>query len=133
MGKASRDKGQRWEHEVRRRFEAIYPGRTITRGWQAAAGGNAPDVDGTDLWIECKAGKRVNPRAALDQAQKDTDGRPCLAVIHDDSPGGGKPAREWVAMSWNDFVRVFTPSTGEQGAEDAAAHAAIAARLSKEE
>jgi len=54
------------------------------RGWQARQGHAQCDVEGTDWWIEVKRGKRCPIRAAMRQAEADTDGRPCLVLWRDD-------------------------------------------------
>ena len=82
--------------------DAGYP--DAQRGLGQARGADQCDVEGTPWWIECKVGRRQNPRAALRQALGDTDGRPVVAVIKDNSTGGGAPAVEWVAMPLALFV-----------------------------
>ena len=61
------------------------------------------DVEGTPWHIECKVGKRPNPRAALKQAEEATDGRPVVVVMRDNQ-APGSPKRDWVAMPWSVFV-----------------------------
>ena len=101
-GRRSRRKGARWEREVARRLQALGFDEA-RRGLTQSRGAEQADVEGTPWWGECKCGRQPNPRAAMRQALEDTDGRPVLVVIHDDSPGGGQPAREWVAMPWDVF------------------------------
>jgi hypothetical protein len=68
MGKASRDKGKRWERAVAKDLREIY-GQRIRRGWQAREGDDEADIHGTPwFWYECKHHKLVNYRAALRQA-----------------------------------------------------------------
>ena len=59
-------------------------GENVARGYQSRAGGDAPDVDGTPYWVECKKGRRTRIKAALEQGTEATDGRPVLAVCRDD-------------------------------------------------
>lgn len=79
MGKSQRTKGHNNEREVAKLFRALYP--EAKRGYQTRGGtGEAPDVDGTPFYIECKVGARPNLRAALLQAHNGTDGRMPIAV-----------------------------------------------------
>jgi len=100
-GRTSRTKGAAWEREVARRLRAIYPG--ARRGAQSRSGRDCADVEGLPWHLEAKCGRSVSARAALDQAERDTDGRPVLVAIHDDAPRPGARAREWVAMPWAVF------------------------------
>jgi hypothetical protein len=83
MGRSQRIKGRAWEQTVARLFRALF-GEKVKRGWQTRAGSDAPDVDGTPWFIECKKGKRIAILAALEQAKKASDGRPPLAVTYED-------------------------------------------------
>jgi hypothetical protein len=98
LGKRSRNKGIVWEREVARRLRDIYP--EAKRGAQSRTGRDAPDVVGLPWHVECKCGVKPNPRAALDQATRDSRGLPVVVAIHDDAPRPGTRAREWVAMPW---------------------------------
>jgi len=100
-GRTSRTKGAVWEREVARRLRDIWP--EARRGLQARMGGDAADVEGCPLHVECKCGRGVQVRAALDQAERDTGGRPIVVAVHDDAPRPGVRAREWVAMPWGLF------------------------------
>ena len=84
-----------------RRLRDIYPG--ARRGSQSRSGRDCADVEGLPWHLEAKCGRTVSARAALDQAERDTDGRPVLVAIHDDAPRPGARAREWVAMPWAVF------------------------------
>lgn len=88
MGKSEREKGKRWEREVARDMRQALPGCHVVRGWQARAGSDAPDVDGTPFWVECKVGKRPPLRPALQQAVEASveagDKRPVVAVVKSD-------------------------------------------------
>ena len=99
-GAGSRRKGHDWERKVAELFRGVLPESAITRGWQSRSGSQAPDVDGTPFWVECKKGPKPNIRAALKQADEAglLDPRPSLAVIRDD---GQNPI---VAMHLDDFL-----------------------------
>lgn len=74
MGKSQRTKGHNEERAVARDLREIYP--DAKRGYQTRGGtAEAPDVDGTPWFWECKVGQRPNPRRALLQATAATDGR----------------------------------------------------------
>ncbi len=103
-GKSSRRKGHDWERDVARQMRDIF-GDRVKRGWQVREGTDAPDVDGTPFWIECKKGKKTNIRAALLQAQDAAghlhgagDNRPPLAVCKDDG------MRATATMYLDDFL-----------------------------
>lgn len=67
-GSYSRRKGHNFERWVAAQFrEHGFP--DAKRGQQTRFGSDAPDVDGTPYWIECKVGKRVYPIRAFFQAQ----------------------------------------------------------------
>jgi hypothetical protein len=69
-GAASRRKGHDWEREVAQRMREVFGeakrGLSQARGGAEGADVEVPEEAG--LWIECKAGKRVNMTAALEQA-----------------------------------------------------------------
>jgi hypothetical protein len=95
-----RAKGRRWEQEVARMLRPLF-GDSVKRGYQARGGGKeAADVDGTPYHIECKHGRLVNLRAALDQAIRDTDGRVPIVIAKDDR----SPAM--VLMRFDDWLRL---------------------------
>jgi len=48
---------------------------------QSQGGKRAADVEGTPLWIECKTLARIVVLKHLDQAEADTDGRPCVVRL----------------------------------------------------
>ena len=96
MGKAERIKGHNFEREISRQIRDIFP--ESRRGLQYQDGSKHSDVEGTPFHIECKCGKKQNPRKALRQAISDNKkGRMPIAVIRDDR----KPA--FVCMLWEDF------------------------------
>lgn len=84
MGKASREKGARWERELAVRLQAIFP--TARRGiGQCRAAGEVADVDIPLLWVEAKVGRHCYPRKALEQAAAAAPlGRIPVAVCRDD-------------------------------------------------
>jgi hypothetical protein len=85
MSKAQQEKGKRWERQVVKLLKKAMPGEDIRRGWQSRGGHESPDVDCPVFWVECKSGKKPNPRAALKQAICDcSPGRIPVAVIKDD-------------------------------------------------
>ena len=92
-----RKKGHSFEREVAALFRDLYPEARRGLG-QPRGGKEAPDVDGTKFWVECKVGKRPNLPAALNQAVKDTDGRIPIAVCRVDR----NPAT--VTLLLNDFL-----------------------------
>jgi hypothetical protein len=66
MGKLSRTKGKVFEQFVAKALREIY-GDGVKRGWQAREGDDAPDIEGTPFWVECKHHKKVSVRAAVAQ------------------------------------------------------------------
>ena len=104
MGKAQRAKGYRFERAVVNDLKDIY-GEQVRRGWQSRFGSDAPDVEGTPYWIECKHHKRVSIKQALKQATEDSEKskepRTPLAICKDD----GKDAI--AVMYWSDLVELL--------------------------
>ena len=86
MAKFSRDKGKRFERQIAKDMRCLY-GDGVKRGWQARQGQDAPDVDGTPWWIECKHHAKVNWRQAFYQASEARimaeDERPQVAICKD--------------------------------------------------
>ena len=113
-GLRSRRKGAGFEREVAAMFRPIY-GEEVRRGYQTRDGSEAPDVDLTPWWIECKRGKKPNPRAALKQATEATDGRPCIVIGRDDRE------EAWAFMRARDLLDILarladlenSPQTGD--------------------
>lgn len=98
MGKHQRTKGHNFERRVARCMRAVWP--DAKRGYQVRGGtSEAPDVDGTPFYIECKVGQRPVIRRALKQASSNTDGRPPMAVTKVDCE---EPV---VTMYLGDFLR----------------------------
>jgi len=96
-GQSCRRKSRNFERRVQRRLAQVFGEDVVQRG--AQVGGTA-DVTAPGLWIECKARRRTNPRAALRQARSGV-GEQCVrpvAVCKDDR----KPPL--VMMTFEDFV-----------------------------
>ena len=83
MSKSQRTKGHSFERQTAIAMRAIYP--EAKRGLQSRGGtGEAPDVDGTPWFIECKVGAKPPHRRAWEQARDASDGRVPVAVIKQD-------------------------------------------------
>jgi hypothetical protein len=97
-------KGAEFEREVQRRLAEVFGKAFVRRGVKSAAAGHSTaDVVVPRLWIECKAHRRANARAALRQAEGGAraEGRWPVAVCKDDRE---KPL---VTMSFEDFVALL--------------------------
>ena len=81
MGRSQRTKGQRGERETAVVWRDIYP--DAHRGAQSRAGTDAPDIDGTPWWIEVKTYARHACIRHLEQAEGDSDGRPCIVRLRE--------------------------------------------------
>lgn len=92
-----RRKGHDFERDIAAALRPIWP--EARRGAQSRAGTDAPDVDGTPYWIECKRGRRPSIPAACKQALAATDGRPVVVIVKDDR----KPAI--VLRQWRNAIR----------------------------
>lgn len=103
MGKSQRIKGHSFERATAIKLRSIWP--DSKRGFQCRNNKDLnPDVDIPEFFIECKAHKRVNIRAALTQAEtkrKESDKRIPVAVCKDDH----KPVV--VALYFDDFVKLL--------------------------
>lgn len=106
-GRRSRTKGRVFERLVAKLLRAVWP--EAKRGFQSRSGREAPDVDGTDLWIETKHGARVNIRAAMRQALAATDGRPVVVVSREDR------GEVLVTMRFEDWLRVAGSGAQREG------------------
>ena len=81
MGKSQRTKGHSFERKIARILRSIWP--DAKRGFQTRGGtAEAPDIEGTPFWIECKKGKRTNIKAAMRQAEGQD--LPPVAITQDD-------------------------------------------------
>ena len=103
MGKLSRTKGANFEREMVRAFREVMPddAENIRRGLQSRGGGReVADVECPVFHVECKRGKKPNPRAALKQSIRDArPGKIPIAIIRDD--GDTSP---FVALLLDDFL-----------------------------
>jgi hypothetical protein len=95
-----RRKGTEFERAVRRRLAAVFGDKQVRRVAQRPGQAAVPDVVAPGLVIECKSGKRTNPRAALRHAVREADGRRGVpvAVCKDDRQ------QATVTMRFDDFV-----------------------------
>ena len=97
MSALQRRKGHGFEREIARQLRNIFPG--ARRGLQYQDGEGCPDVTGTPFHVECKRGKKPNPRAALAQSINDANkGKVPIVVIRDDR------ADPFVVLRWDDFL-----------------------------
>jgi len=96
-GQACRQKGRKFEREVRKELAQVLGEDVVHRGEDI---GSRADVVAPGFWIECKAHKRANPRRALRQARRGAGSQPVwpIAITKDDR----KPAN--VMMTLADFV-----------------------------
>ncbi len=101
MGTLSRRKGHDFEREIARELRDIFP--KARRGLQYQDGQQCADVEGTVFHIECKRGRKPNPRAALRQAMDDVNtGRIPVAVVKDDQRD------PFVVLAWDDFKNLLS-------------------------
>lgn len=95
MGKASRDKGRRFEIAIARDLRAAFPSATVRRSQQADRA-YEPDVviEGVPrlepLWLELTHSDRPNVESKLNQAERDAYAR-CV---------NGAPVNRWPAVVW---------------------------------
>jgi len=114
MGARSKRKGSAFERAIAADMQHLF-GDGVRRGMQDRHIIDECDVEGTPYWLECKVGKCQNPRAALRQAIADSAGcgdeRQPVAIIRDNSTGGGKPSFDFavipysVLMDWMEKMR----------------------------
>jgi hypothetical protein len=99
-GRACRRKGRDFERKVQKRLGKVFGDDFVRRGAQLRDGQSVADVTAPGFWIECKAHRRTNPRAALRQALRGSRGQPLwpVAVVKDDR----KPPL--VMLTFEDFV-----------------------------
>jgi hypothetical protein len=86
-GAGCRRKGHDFERTVRRELASVFGEHLVRRGLQYRDGIDCADVVAPGLWVECKAQRQTNPRAALAQAIRGAQGRRPLkpvAVCKDD-------------------------------------------------
>ena len=106
----SRNKGHAFEREMARLFKTYFP--QAKRGFQTRGGtAEAPDLEGTPWYIDCKRMKRCNILGALRQAEAGVyevseggttrrDLRPPLAICRNDRE------RAVVALYLEDFMKM---------------------------
>ena len=87
LAKGRRAKGQRGEREFAARLAALYP--DAHRGAQSRSGRDGCDVEGTPWWVECKTRHGIAVFRFLEQAERDTDGRPVLVRLREDGDTRG--------------------------------------------
>ena len=111
MGKRSRDKGRDYQSELARRWRdsGLYPDAHSTQGAQTKAVGKAPgDIGGVPWVCELKRAKKINVRAALEQAERDAaeaqDERTPIAVCRWD---GMRAHEAVVSMRLADFEQLI--------------------------
>ncbi len=100
--RSAKKKGHAWERAVVRKFAEVFGADKVRRGFQYKDGTDAPDVVAPEMWIECKAARMTNPRAALRQAVPGAKraGVVPVAVCKDD---GDKPL---VMVYLDDFLEI---------------------------
>ena len=99
-GRGARRKGASMEREIARQMNERIPGLGARRSIQSRGAQDGADVECPIFWIEVKAGKKPNPRAALEQAIRDAaaTGKIPIAVIRDDR----RPA--FAVLPWEDLL-----------------------------
>ena len=102
-GRSCRRKGVEWERAVARRLAQVFGKLGVRRGLQYRDGGECADVITPAFWVECKAGKLTNPRAALRQAKRDAarKGLWPIAVCKDNKQ------EPHVTMGFEDFLELL--------------------------
>lgn len=105
MSRAQREKGKRTEREFARRIARIYP--DAHRGAQSRSGRDGCDVEKTPWWIECKSRASIAAFRFLEQAERDTDGRPVLVRLREDGDTKGA-----VLLREEDFLLLLEAAQG---------------------
>jgi len=102
-GRSCRRKGVEWEREVARRLAEVFGKVGARRGIQCRGGAETADVVTPALWVECKAGRLTNPRAALRQAARDAarTGLWPIAICKDNKE------EPHVTMGFEDFLELL--------------------------
>jgi hypothetical protein len=111
-GAGARRKGHDFERELARRFRDALGGPDIRRGLQTRDGDEAADVEGVPgWWIEAKAHRRVNHRAALAQAiAAAPPGRKPVVIGKDDRQ---RPVAVMLLDDFIDLLIVLHTKSGE--------------------
>ena len=112
-GAGSRRKGLDFERAIVRRMAEIFGAENTRRGLQYRDGSECADVVVPAFHVECKRGRKTNPRKALAQAIEDSAGKGLwpLAVCKDDK----EPA--FVAMQFEDFLDLLGEWWAERNCE----------------
>lgn len=103
-GSFSRSKGANFERAVANMFKEVFGDDQVRRGLgQARNGSEVADVDCPFFWIECKRGKKCDPKGALRQADvaSKNDDRVPVAVTKEDF------ADPMVTMYLEDFLELL--------------------------
>ena len=111
MGKLSRDKGAAFERWVSSQFMTVFGEDACRRNLQPQGG----KVVGSDvltplLHVECKVGKKPNPRAALQQCESDNPlprAKYCCAVLKDNQKQPGEVTKPFVVMRLDMFLELL--------------------------
>lgn len=111
-GAGARRKGLDFEREVVRRFADVFGADQVRRGFQYRDGSQIPDVVAPIFAIECKRGKRTEPKRALTQAMEGAIGKGLwpIAVCKDDK------APPTVTMHLEDFLELVREWWRSRGA-----------------
>lgn len=119
-----RVKGKKWERAVAVKLRPLF-GSGVKRGYQTRDGREAPDVDGTPYWIECKHGVNINLHAALAQAVRASDGRPPVVVAkyQNRAPMVAMLLTDWLQLVERELPRLVAAGLKEigHGEEDGSA------------
>jgi|GEM_PF-1019914 len=101
--RSCRRKGRDFERAITRSLAAVFGREKVRRGIPYGDGRECADIVAPGLWVECKAQRRTNPRAALRQAMRGAAGRDVrpVAVCKDDRQA---PV---VVMQLGDFLELL--------------------------
>ena len=102
-GASCRRKGHDFERAIRRELASVFGDDLVRRGLQYRGGMDCADVIAPGLWVECKAQRQTNPRAALAQAVRCSEGRNLkpIAICKDDR------CQPVVMMRLEDFLELL--------------------------
>lgn len=104
----SKKKGNKWENVCLKRLEAVYGEKTVMQGRQVTKGHDIPDLICRELVVECKVGKAINLRRALEQCERDSkvrqldQGRYCVVYAKYD---GEQPMALMRLDDFEDLIR----------------------------
>ena len=71
IGRQSRAHGHAWEREVAEVLKVIWPAAVRNLSQTRSASKEGCDILGTPFWVEAKAGRKVDVKAAWKQAEAD--------------------------------------------------------------